>query len=754
MTAVKSPDKNSFFPIRFRTTFAENKKVFIVHTILGMLGLPVLAGLLLYSEYTLSPDYPHVAPVFDIEGLFTVSIFAFALSMITGVIMALNSFRYLYTKSLVDMNYSLPLTSRQRFIADYTAGLASYLIPFIAEAIISLIILSIGSVFIDMSWFWEYFGRLFGVGISILIGMIMLYTLTVMTTTFCGAIFEASFAALEVNVIIPVAILCGFFCIEASCPFGITSESILYSGILNSTSPAGIVVFIVTFLEANDSSTLGVVYLRWIIPTLIVLAIYLFIAITAYTRRKAEHVSKPYVYKLFYYVIVTLAVFCILSNLIINETGIVPGLIICGIMYFILEVISKRGFKRFWVSVIRYGVTVGAVFVFCSICQSTEGFGINKYVVPEKLVSSVDITLYGDYGNGNAYPDIYQLNFKDPDVIREMTECHKEMIKLNESYEDLENESASSERHAVSPSPSLPDNLYRFSDPIIMEFTYNLKTGSTVHRDFDFTSDIIGELYTAILLSDEYAEFISNTLHEDLFNYNNDYLYVALEDVEEDDRAAIIIADKLLCSEQAVQLSHDEAKELCKAYKNDMLAMTEEELRNAPIYCYLASGSPLWVKSTFKNTIAFLEEHDILPEHYADESLEYMKGYFPRIGLFTDVEASKTFSYSYYDPDTSWYEHYYKIILNSKFTNGYPIAPYELGAVSTMYFDEDFDKLAKLINSATPIVLGEEPAGALYVDNNHSIDAVLFIPNTEENVELLESLYNGYIKGQAYVGLS
>ena len=61
-----------------------------------------------------------------------------------GILIAFMNFGCLYNKNKADMYLSAPLSMKQRFFSDYLSGLASYMIPFIAAQIPTLILFAVG----------------------------------------------------------------------------------------------------------------------------------------------------------------------------------------------------------------------------------------------------------------------------------------------------------------------------------------------------------------------------------------------------------------------------------------------------------------------------------------------------------------------------------------------------------------------------------------------------------------------------------
>lgn len=476
MTAATSKVKKSFFARRLKNNFTEQGKLIVVNLVLQLIGMPLALALSFYQEYQIECYGYRYAYDSDFDGIIAVAVIAFVISLTSGVLFGARAFKYLSDKPLADMNYSLPLTSRQRFIADYVSGLIGYAVPVIISGILSLIIIAIGSNFLDVSYFWENISCFIKASLIVLIGIIMYYSFSVLTAVCCGSKFESHFNTFVLMIIVPVSIACVNGVIANSAGNGVTIESLLRKPVFTTTSPAGMAAYLaeyITSLDYNGSFSANN-YAHWLVQALIINIALPVFTYFLYKRRKVESVSQPYVYKGFYHVILALCVFCILSNFVSNDTEIATGIFICAIFYFIFEVVSKRGFKRFWMSVIKFAATVTAVFVFCGICDATKGFGIGDYVPKASSVEYVSLNI-----SAYKYNEFYVCDsFEDENVIKETTKLHEEIL---EHYDEDECDG-------------------------YIDITYNLKNGSCVSREYFFKAEDIELLYEAIMASDEYDD--------------------------------------------------------------------------------------------------------------------------------------------------------------------------------------------------------------------------------------------------------
>lgn len=726
MTAATSTAKKSFFGIHYRNKIIENKKILIINLVLHLLGLPLLSSLLLIIRHFIETENEEALVEFNYYSLAVVSFIAIVIALASGIVIALFSFRYLYQKSLVDMNYSLPLTSKQRFFADYLSGLTVYMIPAVLGAVLSLIILGIGSAFVDLSALWDVFPEVFLAGLIVLVGMLMLYTFTVLTTVFCGSTFEAVFSVFTSNITIPAAVCAAFFMIQYASDYVLSEASLTSNIFLTATNPAGMAVSFVNYLDSvyisfDFSSKL---FIRWLIPTLIFIALYFAAAYFLYKRRKAEQVSKPYVYKFFYYIVICLAIFCLMSIFLINESGAAAGIIICGILYFIVEVITKRGFKRFWTSVLSFGISIAAVFAFFFVCQNTEGFGCGTYVPREAAVESVSMYCY----SMDVDEDVF---WEDEDIIRETIRLHKELIAMQDSDGNI----SKNEYWAYIENSS----VYNTSENGHIDITYYMKNGTTVTRSYNIYGEHIGGLLTALNLSDKRADYMSQNMA--LISFNNasiDDWYETIKDVPKTAAASVSIWNKLLLNEQTQKLSYDQMIDLMNAYKTDLLAMTEEEYRTSPVYAYITDVYNYEIRESFVNTIDLLKEYGFedmtVDREYIEEEISESN---LRLNIFTDVKAV----YAHHSSDGMKY--FSSDSFSTIFTN-----PYYIDYSAVITDETPDDCLVKIFERGTPVVIDSTVAGAVTISDVYGSAVTIYLPDTDENKALLKEAKEKYIDGK------
>lgn len=714
MTAATSKSKKSFFKNRFFSDIAEQKRTLTVYSILSLLGLPLVCLMQILTEYDDDNSF-----VDTFESLTAVGAVIFCAVLLMGISFARLSFKYLYTKHLADMHYSLPLSDKERFFADYLSGLAMYMIPAVISAVLSALILLIGEKVLDGDiYISEYFKNVVCAAVIVFIGMVMYYTISVFSVICSGSRFESFFSAIAALVMIPLSVFIVYLIIASSAGFGISENNILYSTMFTATNPIGAAVYLVNYIEKVDISQTYAAksFIRWLMPALVVLAAFIAGSFLLYKKRKAEDVSKPYVFKAFYYLFMSLGVFSLLSVFIIADGAIAAGILICAVIYFIIEVISNRGFKKFWKAVVRFGVSVAAVFCIVGLCKESGGFGMATYVPSKSAVSSVE--LYID-SNSSIYNNI-NIIFNDTDVINAAIDAHRDII----------------DRHLSVDKDETYDADAVVSDSDYIDIIYHKKNGLTTRRSYQTSNEELAMLLKAVYLSDEYAEMLSEGLFDswisNAYNSYNGTIYT--------DRFKKYASGKIYVSSPVAtfkdsekELNYDQMNKLISAYEADHKELTAQQLEDANIVGYLNSYDyPIY--SSFERTLGYLEELDCQPVTVTARELIDNKVRFNVCG------------------DNIYAVHHYEAVNGSKFVRTY-IDNYSkkitnLGCYN-LYIGNDYRRLGsdfdaelldKAIKAARPYVIDSELSGAMEINGTG-----LFFPKSSENDELVKKLIDEFI---------
>ncbi len=728
MTAATSSKMKSFFGTRFFNEIKSTKQLLIVNIVFQLLGLPmlaVIAVILMYIENL--PEHNELMDVVSISCIpfIFISVGTIFLAICLGVVIAMINFSYLYRKTIVDMHHSLPLTTTQRFFADFLSGLSIYIIPALGAIIISLGILGVGSVITNMTEIWEAVPMMLRASFIVIMAMLLLYAISVFALTFCGNTFEAIFSVFSFMLMLPATIGCVWLALVHSAPFGISGSSIFFKNIFTSTSPIGTFAFFIQHLDTymDDSSSDLWMYCKWMAITFIVILLYIGAAYLLYRFRKAEDVSKPYVYKAFFYLIMTMAVFCILSLFISLNGFVIAGILMCAIGWFIMEIITRRGFKKFWTAPIGFVAAVLSVFLICGICDITNGFGMAKHVPSTMNVERVEIS-------NSDILDYNDITFKDKEVI-------KQSVKLNKEIVDRHFNSENYSYNYFEKGQNVSYDDYNDSD---ITLKYHTLTGSVIMREYSVPADLMGELTKAIMLSDEYAEYTSQEISSTVHYYDNKIMINPLR-----------IKDKFGSSIQNVENYEEQIYKLSACYRDDMKKMTAEDLENENIYCYI---DDYFVLDSFTDTIEYLKE---MGYSFDDEKLAREHSYLAmyvdldpvfatRAPFYYDPKNEELFdSYRYYSSDD--YNDVTKHARLDKITN--IAADYYRDTTEIKYMTYFYEDIIDFANALSPLLFNEKPLAVVYVN-----DTVLYLKDNEKNRMLLEDVKENYImKNPDYIDI-
>lgn len=537
MTAQKSTAKHNYFMVNFKNRLKDNRKISIIITILHILSVPaVLLNGILYSitqqrydeayELALAAaggnhklvNYDTLPTVIEFnEAYVFIAVLAIGIAMLAGVLIALSNYSYLYKKTQVDMYYSLPMTTTQRFFSNFLAGVTSYIGPFLASSFFSLILCFVGRATVD-EWINTSFDAGFGfqtMGQLIfqcyLYGtfvLLMIYTISVMVISCCGNIVEAGTYIFGVQALIPatISVVCLILFGDL---YGIASEHYALSA-MKPTSPVGAFVSFVEVVEGtydNANMTIWTVILQHLLPFILFIAIYGAIAFLLYRRRKAEDVSKPFVYKLFYYIVSTAVVFCIVCVFFGDNgfgTSLLPVIIVSGIVFFIMDIIANRGFKKFWVSIIRFAATMVVMVALVGIVNATDAFGMVYYVPKAENIHSVTVENRAGSENYIEYDVHNEVTLYDAENIKAVVDAHSKNI----------------ERYRLSGE----DGMYGNGSKSV-SITYRTKMGQKIVKEnLRFSPDELA-IIAQIKDSEEYKQNAFKVI-EDIYNGIDEYGYI------------------------------------------------------------------------------------------------------------------------------------------------------------------------------------------------------------------------------------
>ncbi|MBP1561088.1 MAG: hypothetical protein J6C96_07595 [Oscillospiraceae bacterium] len=639
----------------FLCNIKDSRKIAIIITILHLVAAPAVLISVIASIYS-GHGYDYYVDVYSVIGVLTTALAAFL-----GIFTAVDSFKCLHDKSVVDMKLALPMTATQRFFSNFLSGLFTYLAPFLAVQVISLLLTGYGMLFMDGKTFTEryspyhktyvcdIFGLIMPILLKLILGgtlcMLMLYTTAVLITVCCGSKFESIAHTILINVIIPSTILCVLFSMLDSL-YGIDAEVPGVKAIMF-TSVAGGVIATADWASQGDymmgnSMNYGV----WALVFFLITAALGALAFFLYKKRRAEQVSKPFVFKLAYYIIITGGMFCIVSCFVMAETTVIPAIITTAIIYMIFEVVTNRGFKRFWLSIIKYAVTVAAAYAVIFVGIKTEGFGAVQRVPSASSVKSVELSyggFYGDFSNLNSY-DYYRFEDGDAPLLIEdrtnidtIVEAHHAIIDFYNRHKTLSSYSNYYGLH--------DEAAYLTQSNSYLLIKYNLKNGGSFTRRYYGHSADAAEILGRLDLTDEYKQQVAEKYKNKILDTKKNFeKYIELTNETEylDRNYTVSVFTQRVFIEQQ-KYDHNTQigmyslcqrgffEQLAEAYYNDIMAINEEnyyrsELKNIWDLNIDYSGTYLRVPESFTNTVELLEYYDfglLRVENASDEELIY-----------------------------------------------------------------------------------------------------------------------------------
>lgn len=617
MTSKVSNKKFSPVLHNFECGVKTKIKMAIIIGILHLAAAPAVIISLIAGIYGKDPTA--MVESFAVIGVITTAIAGFM-----GIFIAIDSFSCLHNKSVVDMRLSLPLTSAQRFFSNFLSGFAVYVVPFLAAQVISLLGMAYGFIFMEgrtferqagykggelfydeyeCIYFREAMPMLLKLIASGILVMLMLYTVTVLVTVCCGNKFESIAYTILINIMIPLTVYLVFQSMFQDL-YGVDVSNIVM-GIIMFTSPAGGIAAAVGMAVGSDSlvSNFSMNYLVWGICYFLITAGIGAGAFFLYKKRRAEQVSKPFVFKLLYYIISTAVIFCIYSVFYYDDIGIVPAILTTVIVYVILEVAANRGFRKIWLSLIKYAGVMAASVLIIFAAQETEGFGMVTRVPDISKVKYVELNYGGFYGmfrlpyeytNDGRVIDF--LEFNESENIETIISVHKNVVRDENRIE-----------RSARPGNSV-------------EIRYHLKSGGTMVRRYSNTPAEVAEMLGRLDLTDEYKTQLAEMYKNKILTAKNNYINMQEYNPEYTSKLQFYLSEATqdyLGESDAILINklidRDFFEQLAEAYAKDIMNITEENYYRSSaknIYRFeIRNGMSfeLNVPETFGNTLELLE---------------------------------------------------------------------------------------------------------------------------------------------------
>lgn len=468
----------------YRNKLRNLRPQFIMSVIFGVLSYPLVAGIFIpmcqayarnarFWDIVAAQDYePSTAEYIAYEAAgrdlrlwesLTITAVVIGVLCLMGMfvftfVTTVKSFRYLYNKSVVDMDYSLPVSHETRFFGDLAAVFTVNILPHLASILLGVILFQ----FCDKPEFTattDVLDMIIPAAFTGLFACIMEVALTLLMLSFCGRMAEACIYPILVNFAIPMIHCMGLSLIESGVYGGVVETSTwgMTAGSLypmTASSPLGMIIMTFYSMATNDhveniSDIAPIFRPEYGIPALLVTLACIAGAYFLIKYRRAERVGMPYVYKGMGLVIpgvvifaVTVTMGCTVASIVRGNyenyysytpdiSGIIIGTVIATfIMYIIMDLISGRGFRKFYLTAAKWAGTLGASVLICLLLNLSNGFGAANYVPAASSVKSVSVS-YMDHDDfsweiGNFK---FTANSGDTELLELANHIHSEIPK-------------------------------------------------------------------------------------------------------------------------------------------------------------------------------------------------------------------------------------------------------------------------------------------------------------------------------------
>ncbi len=534
-----------------------------------------------------------------------ISVPMLVISYIGMLSMALLSFitpiavlKHLYTKTSADNILSLPLTATQRFIGDIGAILTSYCLPMLMSAILSFASESITFAVLGKQT-RDAYDNYYRYAFIAFIATLEFIALNTAITTLCGRMAEAILYPFAINIILPLSIVCGGMIAYHEC-YGVydgTTE-IMYSSILTA-SPFGLLLNCDTLSRVI---TMGIIFS----------VIYFVLSYFGYTKRLAQNIGKPFVFKYSYLITSTAVGLCfIICYTYLSEiapfrgdnipvTILTIGIVLL-IMMLVMEVINYRKIHSLPKFSIHYAGTLGGGLLLCILLLLSKGFGAGYYVPDVKKVETASFNGFyreAEWENGVSN----NIEAMDETAISIILEEQKFIIDNYDPDKYTDEQKYSN---------NMGYTIFNTS------FSYSMKDGSNIWRNYS-TDVTVPDLWERLFETESYRLKNLTVLNA----YSDDYVA---------EKAEVRLINR---HSEKIYLSFTQERilesELYKALEADLKADTEYGRHdensigvlavgikrgdyNATATDNFSSRAKFAIYESYTNTIAVLKKHGTVP---------------------------------------------------------------------------------------------------------------------------------------------
>ena len=631
--------KNNYFWVNFKLSI-QNKKTWLVLILLNIMAVPYAL-----VRYIFLDQRANISTV-------AISVIAIAFIFAAGLAIPLSQFDYLFNKTKVDMAYSLPLTRKQRFFSDYLSGLTIYISTLLGQFVLSFVISGIGLLVNNefKKMFQHSYGELLLKFFFImLLILLFLYTLTTFTVSCCGQTFEAVTSAIYVNVLLISTLFAGHALLFSNL-YGVDLYPII-NRIIRIISPAGGGVVLIENVANGEKLNL----LGWALPYIIVILLFLLLAYRNHVNRNAEDVSKPFVKKTFYYLIVTLFTFHIAAFSYLTFKSYINLVFTSAFVFCIFEVITNRGFKNIRKSILRFASIIAIILVVIISVEKTNCFNLVYRVSKANNVKSITITDPTVFRQNNMYD--FQPKLIKEENIEKVIDYHKAILDYHKTNGDT---SYSSNEFSV----KSPTSAYVFGYEAgikHMDLNYDVSLGIDYSRSYYVPVELLMNQVEIELLDeviDQRFDYLINRK-----NYHSPSLSIYSKYYHDSE---VIIPAYAIGTDSSKEL----IKELMTCIKDDLKQMSLEDyvaFNGGEEFNLIYGDYTITLTEKYEKTMEFLvdkgydlKELNIIEDDFITdqntwiEILEpesYASGYFYKAGVYSDYYTTKESNNTRFEAD-------------------------------------------------------------------------------------------------------
>lgn len=493
MTARSSTGNFSKFGTYFLYKLRNLRPLIILNSIFALLSYPFVGGILVpyaanqvaienYRNEFYGDDLSFVGDIYSepayqtlvdqqgvLESLFVMAVIIGVIMLVALFIMSntmvIKNFRWLYSKTVVDMDYSLPVSDDTRFFGDLLASFAGSLVPHLIAILTGSVLWRVAlSIFTneltspeEIEEYKEILGSLIPEQLMYtgLFACVMFMAFTLFVMSVCGRRAETGiYSYVLTGAVTIIHVIC--LLIVMTNVYGMEYYSLEMRDMfaVSATSPLGLIFVTLYYLFSSTSEIPEfIVPLFRPAPGIAAVLITVALFVLAYfliRKRRAERVGSPFAFGIVKAVIPAVVTFAVVAPFMWvifgqmrdgKEYGYEPEIagmvvamfIVTLILYIIMELISGKGFRKFHITLLKYVVTMAVSLAVCFGLYASNGFGIANYVPDAEDVQDVRIVISGN--NNGAY---LRASVDDLESIKLITDLHKEVPKHDQGLEMYE----------------------------------------------------------------------------------------------------------------------------------------------------------------------------------------------------------------------------------------------------------------------------------------------------------------------------